>query len=273
MPKKVLWSFIKMTTLFGGLFLLFFIGMEVLPEKQRNQWFYKENKASLLSVEQEILLGEKIEKHVLQNPKVYNQAVMDSALWVILTRLEQEIEFSDYDYTLKIIDSPEINAFTIPGGRIFIYKGLLVFCDSPEQVAAVLAHEIAHVEKRHTVSKLIKEFGITLLFSILSGGDAILLSDLFQATVSTSFDRANEREADDFALALLEKAQISPSSMASFFRKLNRENRAYNENIEFLMTHPHNNARIKRSLNYQVKDSFSSKPLGLNWQEIKEEVK
>ena len=134
-----------MTTLFGGLFLLFFIGMEVLPEKQRNQWFYKENKASLLSVEQEILLGEIIEKYVLQNQKVYNQAVMDSALWVILTRLEQEIEFSDYDYTLKIIDSPEINAFTIPGGRIFIYKGLLVFCDSPEQVAAVLAHEIAHV--------------------------------------------------------------------------------------------------------------------------------
>ena len=54
------------------------------------------------------------------------------------------------------VDYDLVNAFTIPGGRIYIYKGLFEFCESAEQLAAVLAHEIGHVEKCHKVSKLIK---------------------------------------------------------------------------------------------------------------------
>lgn len=106
-------------------------------------------------------------------------------------------------------------------GEVYINRGLISFCDSPEQLAAVLAHEIGHVEKRHTISKLIKEFGIGLLFTIISGGDPFLLTDLFHTTVSTAFDRSYEKEADQFALNLLEEAKISPTAMASFFRKLN----------------------------------------------------
>ena len=62
-----------------------------------------------------------------------------------------------------------------------------------------------------------------MLFTIISGGDPFLLTDLFHTTVSTAFDRSHEKEADQFALNLLEEAKISPTAMASFFRKLNRE--------------------------------------------------
>ena len=146
--------------------------------------------------------------------------------------------------------------------------GLISFCDSSEQLAAVLAHEIGHVEKRHSVSKLIKEFGINLFFTIISGGNTVLLTGLFHATASTAFDRSYEKEADQFALNLLEEAKISPTAMASFFRKLNRENLGYNERIEFLMTHPQNNARIKSALNYKTRDNFESQRFELNWEEV-----
>ena len=113
-----------------------------------------------------------------------------------------------------------------------------------------MAHEIGHVEKRHTASKLIKEFGLKILFSIVTGGDTILLGELWESTVSGAFDRSNEKEADQYAMELLERAKIAPTAIASFFRKLNREELDYNENMEFLMTHPHNNSRIKASLSY-----------------------
>lgn len=272
MIKKTLGDFLKMAVVFGAIFFLFLVGIKFLPEKQRNQWLYPNKNSALLSIEQEVILGEKMEKIFFDNHQEVNIKVIDSALWVILTRLEKQIEQSEYDYIIKVIDSPEINAFTIPGGRIYINRGLISFCDSPEQLAAVLAHEIGHVEKRHTVSKLIKEFGINLLFTILSGGDMILTRDLFHEAASTAFDRSYEKEADQFALELLEKAKISPAAIASFFRKMNRENLGYDEKIEFLMTHPHNNARIKRSLNHKTKDNFTTEKFVLNWEEVKREA-
>lgn len=70
-------------------------------------------------------------------------------------------------------------------------------------------------------------------------------------------------------MELLENANISPKSIASFFRKLNQENLAYNENIELIMTHPHNNVRIKASLAYEVDVDFKEIPFELNWKKIK----
>lgn len=111
-----------------------------------------------------------------------------------------------------------------------------------------------------------------MLFTIISGGDPFLLTDLFHTTVSTAFDRSHEKEADQFALNLLEEAKISPTAMASFFRKLNRENFGYDERIEILMTYPQNNARIKSALNHKTRDDFESQRFELNWQEVEREA-
>ena len=190
-------------------------------------------------------------------------------MWAVGKRLQEQIPTSEYDYNIIVLDNAQINAFTIPGGNIYVFSGLISFCDSPEQLAAVLAHEMGHVEKRHTVDRLAREFGLSVLFSIMTGGDTVLLTDLYQTLISSGFSRSQEKEADQFALNLLEDASISPKSIASFFRKLNRENLAYDENIELVMTHPHNNTRIKASLNHEVDETFKEIPFNLNWEEIK----
>ncbi|MGB2252158.1 MAG: M48 family metallopeptidase [Flavobacteriaceae bacterium] len=265
-------DFIKLLLLFGGLFLIIYLGFLVLAETSNSIWLLNDNNTHLLSYEKEIQLGEIIEEYVLKEREMdlLHNSSIDSALWMITSRLKTQIPVSEYDYQIKIIESKTVNAYTIPGGKIFISKALISFCESSEQLAAVLAHEIAHVEKRHTVSRILKEFTVSLLFGIISGSDTVLLSELWKTTISSSFDRKQEKESDEYAMQLLEKAGISPRIIAAFFRKLNRENLNYNEKIEFLMSHPHNNARIKRSLEYKPSDDFKTLPFDLDWNKIKE---
>lgn len=272
MIGKIQKDLIKLLLLFGGLFLIIYLGFLLLAETSNSIWLLNDNNTHLLSYEKEIQLGEIIEEYVLKEREMdlLHNSSIDSALWVITSRLKTQIPVSEYDYQIKIIESKTVNAYTIPGGKIFISKALISFCESPEQVAAVLAHEIAHVEKRHTVSRILKEFTVSLLFGIISGSDTVLLSELWKTTISSSFDRKQEKESDEYAMQLLEKAGISPKAIAAFFRKLNRENLDYNEKIAFLMSHPHNNARIKRSLEYKTSEDFKTIPFDLDWNNIKE---
>ena len=271
MKKKIVLDGLKSLGIFGGIFLLFYLGLNLLSEEKKTKWFYSDKKTSLISFEQEIALGELVAAHIIsaQYKEPLTSKTIDSMMWAVSKRLQQQIPATAYDYTIVVLDDPQVNAFTIPGGNIYVFKGLISFCDSPEQLAAVLAHEMGHVEKRHTVDRLVREFGLSILFSIMTGGDSVLLSDVYQTLISTGFSRSQEKEADQFALELLEDANISPKSIASFFRKLNRENLAYNEKIELIMTHPHNKARIKASLAYEVDVDFKEIPLDLNWEKIK----
>jgi predicted Zn-dependent protease len=271
MKKKIVLDGLKSLGIFGGIFLLFYLGLNLLSEEKKTKWFYSDKKTSLISFEQEIALGELVAAHIIsaQYKEPLTSKTIDSMMWAVSKRLQQQIPATAYDYTIVVLDDPQVNAFTIPGGNIYVFKGLISFCDSPEELAAVLAHEMGHVEKRHTVDRLVREFGLSILFSIMTGGDSVLLSDVYQTLISTGFSRSQEKEADQFALELLEDANISPKSIASFFRKLNRENLAYNEKIELIMTHPHNNARIKASLAYEVDVDFKEIPLDLNWEKIK----
>ena len=271
MNKKILLDGLKSLGIFGGIFIIFYVGLNLLSEDKKNKWFYSDEKISLISYEQEIALGELIDEYIIasQYKNPLTNKTIDSMMWAVGKRLQGQIPTSEYDYNITVLDNPQINAFTIPGGNIYVFSGLISFCDSPEQLAAVLAHEMGHVEKRHTVDRLAREFSLSVLFSIMTGGDTVLLSDLYQTLISSGFSRSQEKEADQFALNLLEDASISPKSIASFFRKLNRENLAYDEKIELVMTHPHNNTRIKASLNHEVDETFKEIPFNLNWEKIK----
>ena len=271
MKEKILLDGLKSLGIFGGIFILFYVGINLLSEDKKTKWFYSDEKVSLISYEQEIALGELIDEYIISSEykEPLTNKTIDSMMWAVGKRLQEQIPTSEYDYNIIVLDNAQINAFTIPGGNIYVFSGLISFCESPEQLAAVLAHEMGHVEKRHTVDRLAREFGLSVLFSIMTGGDTVLLTDLYQTLISSGFSRSQEKEADQFALNLLEDASISPKSIASFFRKLNRENLAYDENIELVMTHPHNNTRIKASLNHEVDETFQEIPFNLNWEEIK----
>ena len=156
-----------------------------------------------------------------------------------------------------------------------MFSGLINFCETPEELAAVLAHEIGHAEKRHVVSKLTKELGLSILFSILGGNNGVIISEIGRTTLSTKFDREQEKQADDFSFALMEKAKLDPKNMSSFMLRL-REKYADLENVmeklEWINTHPNTNSRIKSGMEYKTAPGFVAETFGMDWKRVKESL-
>lgn len=228
-----------------------------------------------ISVEKEMELGETmIEDWIFESGEmdVVSNPTLDSAMEIITNRLLVQLDSSEFNHHIWVVDQDEINAFTLPGGYIIVNQGLIKFSEHPEEVAGVIAHELGHVEERHVVSRLIKELGVAILFTALGGGDAVLLNEVGRTAVSTAFDRSQEEEADAFAATLLENAKLDPRVLATFFRRLKNEHN-FDERMEMFMTHPHHNARIKAALEIELPENFTSEPFDLDWERVKESVK
>lgn len=231
---------------------------------------YPEN-PQLLSISKEEKLGEAYVDVVLMSPLFgeFENERVDSAIDVIGERLEMGLEQSDYNYEFIIFESEMINAFTVPGGNILISTGLIGFCDTPEELAAVLAHEMGHVEERHVVSRLIKELGIDLLTS----ADPYVLGEVSEMLASTHFDRRQEEEADRFAVELLEDSGIEPRTLATLFRKLEEETgNELLEHFEVISTHPNFRSRIREALSHKPRSDFEADPFDLDWEGIQSEL-
>jgi len=245
-----------------SLLWLLFIYIDVFPKKLSLE----------LSVENEEALGELLVESLIKsdnNYKPIHSTLVDSSLNIIKKRVLENIGDTDYEYNILLVNNPQVNAITLPGGNILIFKGLIESSDSPEEVAAVLSHEIGHVEHRHVVSKLAKEFGFTILLSILTGEDASVFVDVLSSSLSLEFDRNMEAEADDYGLNLLEKSNISPKYLASFFEKIRSKNYEMLDDMDIFSTHPNINSRIKKANQYKCKKKFKDKPINIDLDNLK----
>lgn len=225
----------------------------------------------LLSIHKEEKLGEAYVDLIMLNPmfEEYENRQVSLAVRVIGDRLKEGLENSEYNYRFVVFDSPMINAFTVPGGNILISTGLIRFCDSPEELAAVIAHEMGHVEERHVVSRLLKELGI----EILTSGDQYVMGEVSGLLTSTNFDRKQEAAADLFAAKLLESTSIEPRTLATFFRKLEEEmDNELMQEFEIISTHPNFRSRIREALSYKLAKDFKAEPIDLDWGLIRAEL-
>lgn len=174
------------------------------------------------------------------------------------------------NFTFFIINDPQINAFAIPGGYVGVNSGLIAAMDQEEQLASVVAHEVAHVTQRHharafaTGNKATLSTAAAVLAAIIIGqaspqaGQAALAAGLAASQQSAiNFTRGNEVEADRIGIEILANAQYDPRAMAESFAILRRQN-ALNTSVgqlEYLRTHPLDNNRIA-----EAADRASGKP-------------
>lgn len=119
-----------------------------------------------------------------------------------------------------VLDHGMVNAFALPGGYVYLMRGLIDRARSPDEVAGVLGHEIGHVRYRHGLKSVIESGGLGFLlgtvFGDFAGGTAILIAS--RALMSSAFSREAEREADAFGVDLMLKAGGNPEGLAGFFR-------------------------------------------------------
>jgi Zn-dependent protease with chaperone function len=138
---------------------------------------------------------------------------------------------------LRVVDWDMVNAAALPGRRIVIFRGLLNQAEGPDELAGILAHEIAHVERRHVTEAMVRQFTFGLFVSVL-GGNTGSNVEMF---LNASYSRGAESEADGDAIGSLSRANISPLATAAFFNRLGEgEGRfgAVGRGLSYLSTHP-----------------------------------
>lgn len=169
----------------------------------------------------------------------------------------------DRSFNFFIVDDDSVNAFAAPGGNIGIHSELLLTAENESEVAAVLAHEIAHVTQRHlaraveSAQKMSLPMTLLMLGAVLAGagdGDAVqtavIGSQALMQQLQINFTRANEYEADRVGIHTLARAGYDPEGMASFFGKMARLARGHGLEVpEFLRTHPVEATRIAEAKN------------------------
>lgn len=170
-------------------------------------------------------------------------------------------------YHFFVVKNPQANAFAIPGGYIFVFDGLLKRLSNEEELAGVLAHEVAHVRHNHFFKdrKKVAAADMALIAAILlgRGGEAITTFSLAgAASLQLSYSRENERESDVAALEYLRAAQYDPAGMARFFSVLRRQERLVLPKGEFsyLSTHPGLAERYDRVLRLIERSAQTAPP-------------
>ncbi|TQV79608.1 M48 family metallopeptidase [Denitrobaculum tricleocarpae] len=176
---------------------------------------------------------------------------------------------SPYDFNVQVIDGGLNNAFALPGGRIFIFRGLLEFAQSPDQLAAVVAHEMGHVTLQHGTTAIVQGLGISFVFSVLLGdmGGGIVAA-AGEILLRMSYSREAEAEADRSAIALLQKADLKVVGLSNFFERLAEEDGDLPAALQMLSTHPSSEqrAQLTKGLEDTGRPALSDK----EWQAIRD---
>ncbi|KAF2277995.1 uncharacterized protein EI97DRAFT_493199 [Westerdykella ornata] len=152
----------------------------------------------------------------------------------------------DVDWEVHVIDSPEMNAFVIPGGKVFFFTGILPMCRTEDGIAAVMAHEIAHVVAHHTAEKLSRApfilMGVLLLYMVdVSFTMGTALMNLF---LEYPGSRKQEEEADFIGLLMMAEGCYRPEAAAELWARMDRLEAARGERTpEILTTHPSHGRR------------------------------
>lgn len=184
------------------------------------------------------------------------------ALNELVDPLLSAVSSDRYEFQIAVVNNGDVNAFALPGGFIVINSALIMEAESADEVLGVLAHEIIHVTEQHGLRNIINTAGVFLLVDALLGdvsGILAIIVDAAPLLINQSYSRDFESEADEKGLALLEKANINPKGLVTFFEKLIAMEQEQLEIIEdqdtkdlleqaqgFLSSHPATTDRIEQ---------------------------
>jgi len=201
----------------------------------------------------EIKFGKEISARILSRFNLYDNKKLTRYVSLVGTSIALHSQRSELNYHFAILDDNSLNAYSAPGGYIFITKGLLNFINDEAELAGILAHEIAHITNRHIVNELnIKDASRENLSSLARfiGASAGTTSAVISKTINramavlfeTGFEKKDELEADYHATLLLANTGYDPTAL---MRLLTRISNSTNKNLIKSVTHPSFDKRFK----------------------------
>ncbi|MEO8033678.1 MAG: M48 family metalloprotease [Acidobacteriota bacterium] len=165
-------------------------------------------------------------------------------------RIHATTPLANRPFQFYIVDDPAVNAFSIPGGHVYINRGLIAQADKADMLAGVMAHEISHVVARHVIKQIEQQQQISLIGSILLGQNPgalqTLLAQVLAGGVMARFSRADEKQADDLGLQYVTAAGYDPHGMLDMFQKLLSLEQGQPDAVsKFFIDHPLTQDRIR----------------------------
>ena len=201
--------------------------------------------ATRVSKAEEIRVGQRTQAAIERQYRTYT----DPTVSRIGQQLAAASERPDLPWSFKVIDSPEVNAISLPGGPIYIYEGLLRRIGNDEgMLAAVLAHEVGHVAERHAANQIERSTWYGLGATVLeqaAGGDVGALGQVAANLQLLSWSRRQEYEADDVAISLMRQTGHDPRGLVRLLELLRQQGESGGFN--WLRTHPTSRARVDRA--------------------------
>lgn len=213
------------------------------------------NQLNLLTPQDEVEIGRQASKEVEKEMPMYPDATVVAYIDSLGQAIVKSSHLSMFEYHFNVVDTDDVNAFALPGGYLYVNRGLIEAAETESELAGVIGHEIGHVVGHHGARQISKQYGLAVLVELIAGGDenSSLARDIAAQFASfgagltlLKYGRLAEQESDAYAVQFTYKAGIHPEGVAKFFEKLLALHENQPEGVQvWFTTHPPTQERIK----------------------------
>lgn len=217
---------------------------------------------AFMSEAEESKIGREAHPKILEEfGGAYDDPELQRYIESIVDLLASTTERPDIDFTATVLNSPVVNAFALPGGYVYVTRGLLALADNEAEVASVLAHEIGHVVARHSAQRhsrsVLAQIGLVGLGIATGSGEVVNLAGTGTAALLQSYSRDQEFEADTLGVRYMARANFDPQAAATFLGKLQAQTRLEAalagrpeaaDEFSIMSTHPRTVDRVQRAM-------------------------
>ncbi len=230
---------------YSAISFLLFCGCTINPATKKLEFM-------LVSEEKEYGIGKEVAQQVRKEMGIYKELPeLRGYIKTMGDIIGRNSDRPELDYQTEIVDTHDFNAFAVPGGFVYVHRGLLERMNSADELASVMGHEIAHVAARHSASQISKSqlFNVGLLaLTVATGGEAQNYGQLINmgsALMFSKYSRDDEREADYFGTQYMASAGYNPKAAIDLMEQLKKMHKEEPSDFEiWFMTHPSTSERI-----------------------------
>jgi len=202
--------------------------------------------ANIISVTDEVQAGKQMQAEIAKSMTIVTDPALNNAVKTIGNRLVSVLPNKDFDYQFYVVGDNSPNAFTIPGGSIYVHTGLMQFVSDEHELAGVLAHEIGHAYERHPAKSMTRQIGLSQLANRV-GANSNVIKQMALKVAGTGalnyYGRSDETESDRIGFELLRRAGYRQDGLTRFLQKLTKLQTGQ-QTPTFLSSHPPTPERI-----------------------------